>query len=122
MGLTLTERSVVANVARYHRKGFPDVAHLPFRDLSRDDKTRVRSLAAILRIADALDREHLRKVADVTATVEGDKLRLHVSGAPDHELEDWTVARKAELFTAVFGLGVEVVDARSGGRDEEDAP
>lgn len=112
MGLTATERSVVANVARYHRKGFPDAAHPAFRDLSRDDKVRVRSLSAVLRLADALDREHLRKVADVTATVEGGKLRLHVSGAPDHELEDWTVARKAELFTAVFGLSVEVVDTR----------
>jgi exopolyphosphatase / guanosine-5'-triphosphate,3'-diphosphate pyrophosphatase len=112
IGISPNERSVVANVARYHRKGFPDAAHPAFRDLSREDKNRVRSLSALLRVADALDREHLGKVADVTASVEDRMLRLHVSGSPDHELEDWTVARKAELFTAVFGLGVEVVDGR----------
>ena len=115
MGLTPGERRLVANVARYHRKSFPDAAHRSFRDLGEGDRVKVRSLSAILRLADALDREHLGKVADVTAAVEGGKLRLHVSGAPDHELEDWTVARKGELFTAVFGLKVEVVDDRAPG-------
>jgi len=111
MGITPTERNVVANVARYHRKSFPDPAHSNFRDLNRDDRATVRSLAAILRLADALDREHLSKVVAVSAQVTGGCLRLGVEGDADRELEEWTVARKAGLFRAVFDLDVEVVDA-----------
>src|SRR5581483_6740540 len=76
MGLTPDERAVVANVARYHRKSPPDPAHPNFRDLDKDARGKVRSLAAILRIADALDREHLGKVKSVHARVDSHKGKL----------------------------------------------
>ncbi|HEU4406571.1 MAG TPA: Ppx/GppA phosphatase family protein [Polyangiaceae bacterium] len=111
MGITPAERSIVANVARYHRKSFPDPSHPNFRDLSREQRSTVRTLASILRLADALDREHLGKVSSARAAVAGGRLRLTVEGEPDRELEEWTVARKAGLFRTVFDLDVEVVDA-----------
>lgn len=111
MGITPAERSVVANVARYHRKSFPDPSHPNFRDLGREHRSTVRTLASILRLADALDREHLGKVSSARASVSGGRLRLTVDGSPDRELEEWTVARKAGLFRTVFDLDVEVVDA-----------
>jgi exopolyphosphatase/guanosine-5'-triphosphate,3'-diphosphate pyrophosphatase len=110
MGITPSERSVVANVARYHRKSFPDPSHPNFRDLGREQRAVVRTLAAILRLADALDREHLSKVTSARAVVAGGRLRLAVEGASDRELEEWTVARKAGLFRTVFDLDVEVSD------------
>ena len=55
-------------------------------------------MAAILRVADALDREHRGKVTEVAGRVEGDTLVLEVSGAPDRELEEWTVRAKAGLL------------------------
>jgi exopolyphosphatase/guanosine-5'-triphosphate,3'-diphosphate pyrophosphatase len=111
MGISPAERSIVANVARYHRKSFPDPSHPNFRDLSREQRSTVRTLASVLRLADALDREHLGKVNSARAAVSGGRLRLTVEGAPDRELEEWTVARKAGLFRTVFDLDVEVVDA-----------
>ncbi|HEY2516566.1 MAG TPA: Ppx/GppA phosphatase family protein [Polyangiaceae bacterium] len=106
MGLTPEERAIVANVARYHRKSTPDPSHPNFRDLDKDARGRVRGLAAILRIADALDREHLGKVDGVQATVDTGKRRivLHVLGREDRELEEWTVQAKADLLRDVFGL------------------
>ena len=44
----------------------PIPSHPNFRELDKDARAKVRSLAAILRIADALDREHLGKVKSVT--------------------------------------------------------
>jgi exopolyphosphatase/guanosine-5'-triphosphate,3'-diphosphate pyrophosphatase len=108
VGLSPRERNVVANVARYHRKASPDVAHPSFRDLERDDRSRVRVLAAILRIADALDREHAGKVTSVRAVVEKGRLRLHLTGQRERKLEEWTVARKSELFREVFDLDLEI--------------
>ncbi len=108
VGLTPTERSLVANVARYHRKAHPDTAHPGFRDLDRDDRSRVRVLSAIVRIADALDREHASKVSAVRAVIEKGRMKLHLTGARERRLEEWTVGRKSQLFEEVFDLAVDI--------------
>ena len=115
MGLTPDERAIVANVARYHRKSPPDAAHPNFRDLDKDARAKVRSLAAILRIADALDREHLGKVKSVQAEVETSRRRLtlHITGEEDRELEEWTVRAKSELLRDVFDLDVNIAESRT---------
>jgi exopolyphosphatase/guanosine-5'-triphosphate,3'-diphosphate pyrophosphatase len=108
MGLTPEERAIVANVARYHRKSTPDPSHPNFRDLDKDARGRVRGLAALLRVADALDREHLGKIDGVQAVLDSTKRRvvLHVLGREDRELEEWTVLAKADLLREVYGLEV----------------
>ncbi|WP_394838326.1 Ppx/GppA family phosphatase [Pendulispora rubella] len=108
MGLTPDERAIIANVARYHRKSGPDPSHPNFRDLDKESRGKVRALAAMLRIADALDREHLGKVRNVWATIESGKGRvlLKIDGDHERELEEWTVRAKAGLFRDVFGLEI----------------
>jgi exopolyphosphatase / guanosine-5'-triphosphate,3'-diphosphate pyrophosphatase len=112
IGLTPDERAIVANVARYHRKSPPDPSHPNFRDLDKMARGKVRGLAAILRIADALDREHLGKVKNVSAQVDSDKgkLLLAIEGDEDRELEEWTVRAKSELLRDVFDLDVAFSD------------
>ncbi len=118
MGLTPDERAIVANVARYHRKSPPDASHPNFRELDKDARVKVRMLAAILRIADALDREHLGKVKGVRSDVERNKRRLvlRIDGEEDRELEEWTVRAKSELLRDVFDLEVMIDGSRDGGR------
>ncbi len=108
MGLSPDERAVVANVARYHRKGLPDPAHPNFRELDKDARAKVRSLAAILRVADALDREHLGRVQSVRGEVDEARRRLvlHLNGEGDRALEEWTVKQKGDLLREEFGLEV----------------
>lgn len=115
MGLTPDERAIVANIARYHRKSPPDPSHPNFRDLDKDARSKVRSLAAILRIADALDREHLGKVKSVRAEIDGKGRRVHLfmTGEEDRELEEWTVRAKSELFRDVFDLDVVLANTAS---------
>jgi exopolyphosphatase/guanosine-5'-triphosphate,3'-diphosphate pyrophosphatase len=124
MGLTPGERAIVANVARYHRKGAPDPSHPNFRDLDKDARTKVRSLAAILRIADALDREHLGKVKSVRAEIDGKgrKLNLLVTGDEDRELEEWTVRAKSELLRDVFDLDVTIAGSTASVRPSSREP
>ena len=108
MGLSPAERAIVANVARYHRKSPPDPSHPNFRDLDKEARTKVRGLAAILRIADALDREHLGKVQSVRADIDVKARKMHLiaTGDEHRELEEWTVRAKSELFREVFDLEV----------------
>jgi exopolyphosphatase / guanosine-5'-triphosphate,3'-diphosphate pyrophosphatase len=108
VGLTPNERAIVANVARYHRKAHPDTSHPSFRDLDRDSRSRVRVLSAIVRIADALDREHAAKVTGVRAVIEKGRMKLHLTGARERRLEEWTVGRKSQLFEEVFDLAVDI--------------
>lgn len=108
--LTPRETDIVANVARYHRKGVPAAHHQDFNRLSSDDRGRVVKLASLLRIADALDREHLQAVTGVTATAGKGRLALELEGSGDLLLERWALRQKAGLFTEAFGLEVEVAD------------
>ena len=115
--LTQRETEIVANLARYHRKGLPAEHHEAFTVLPTDDRDRVVKLASILRIADALDREHLQAVRGVTAKVtRGGRLKLDLDADGDLLLERWALRRKADLFAATFGLEVVVAgDERARG-------
>jgi exopolyphosphatase/guanosine-5'-triphosphate,3'-diphosphate pyrophosphatase len=113
MGVTPDERAVVANIARYHRKGPPDPSQPNFRDLSKEARGKVRGLAAILRIADALDREHQQKIESVRAAIDrsAGRVTLFLRGSDDRELEEWTVGAKASLWRDEYDLDVVIAKA-----------
>lgn len=106
MGLTPAEREVVANIARYHRKSPPSIEHENFRALSRESRAKVKMMAAILRLGDALDREHRGVVSSVRARVEGSTLWLDVQGKEARALEEWTVRAKSGMLRELIGLDV----------------
>ena len=63
------EREIIGCVARYHRRGLPTLKHEAFAALSAPDQRVVRRLAAILRVADGLDRTRQGIVKDVTCAI-----------------------------------------------------
>lgn len=100
------EMQLVANVARYHRKGEPAPHHPAYAALAEPDQTRVLRLAAILRLADSLDREHVQRVRQVSVRLGDDDLTLWLEGTGGLLLEGWSLKKKAQLFTRVFGRKV----------------
>ena len=52
-------------MARYHRGNLPQRSHIPYVELDQDERLLVNKLAALLRVANALDAEHLQKVQDI---------------------------------------------------------
>ncbi len=104
LGLSDAELAVVANVARYHRKAPPDLSHECYRGLAERDRQRVRALAAILRIADALDHDHRQRVVGVTAKQRGSEVRLLLRTRGDVTLDEISVGLKGDLFEDEFGL------------------
>ncbi|MBN1556321.1 MAG: Ppx/GppA family phosphatase [Phycisphaerae bacterium] len=105
-GLRADEREIVANVARYHRRSMPKASHLPYMSLPREQRVIVSKLAALLRIADALERGHGQQVSDVRIEHGEDEVVLHVKGVTDLALERHALENKADLFEDVFGLRV----------------
>ena len=112
-GLNPVEIRMAANVARYHRKGEPAPHHLEYVSLSERERSRVSKLAAIVRIADALDREHLQAVRAVAARVQENVVTLEMQTSGDGLLEKWAVQRKAALFEKLFGCKVRIQDGRT---------
>lgn len=111
---TPREIGLIANVARYHRKGVPAPHHEAFTALPRDDQDRVVRLASLLRVADALDREHVQGVRSVRAAVGKQRVTLEMEGEGDLLLERWALRRKGGLFADTFGLEVETAGDREG--------
>jgi exopolyphosphatase/guanosine-5'-triphosphate,3'-diphosphate pyrophosphatase len=106
-GFSPEEMLLAANVARYHRKAHPGPQHDMFAKLDERKQERVRRMSALLRIADALDREHLQGVERVRAKVKDGTLRLRLEGTGDLLLERWALERKADLFETLFDLKVD---------------
>jgi len=102
-GLSRDDMAIASNVARYHRRALPQRSHLPYMALDRDTRVTVNKLAAILRVANALDADHLQKVRDVHAIMENDNLVLEVEGAGDLTMERLASQSRADLFVEVFG-------------------
>jgi hypothetical protein len=71
--------------------------------LSRDAQKKVSKLAAILRVADSLDRNHVNLVRAVRCTVNPKTIELRLETDDDPELELWAARRKGDLFEDLFG-------------------
>ncbi len=97
-GFTANERLTIAALCRFHRKSMPEPRHSHFQALDADSKRVVVCLAPLLRMADALDRGHARKVRDVSSSLKDGNLHLLVEAASDADLEIWAANQAAEAF------------------------
>jgi len=111
-GFSEAEVALAAAVARYHRKSEPSPHHSEFTSLKTGDQRRLQVLASILRLADALDREHSATVRSVRAETKGGDVVLRLDGKGDLLLETWALKRKAPMFERVFETKLRV---RNGG-------
>jgi exopolyphosphatase/guanosine-5'-triphosphate,3'-diphosphate pyrophosphatase len=105
-GFTAAQMLEIAHVARYHRKSEPSAGHESFAALAPEAQRRVSALAALLRMADALDREHLQLVHAVRAEAGEKELRLRLHGSGDFLLAAWGLQKKAGLFRRLYGREV----------------
>ncbi len=103
-GFSPEQIGLVSLVARYHRKAEPKEEHEGYAELNGDDRERVVKLAALLRVADALDREHVQRVREVKASIANGELRLRIIAAGDQLLERWAIDKKGKLLERTFGV------------------
>ncbi|HXI27883.1 MAG TPA: Ppx/GppA phosphatase family protein, partial [Vicinamibacterales bacterium] len=97
-GFEPDEIQTIALVARYHRQAPPKRKHDAFGSLPRPLRRTVRALAAMLRLAESLDRSHAQAVAGLELHDRGDDDLLQLRTAGDAELELWAAARSLEPF------------------------
>ncbi|HVI75261.1 MAG TPA: Ppx/GppA phosphatase family protein [Anaeromyxobacteraceae bacterium] len=112
-GFSDRERELVATVARYHRRSLPDRKRADLGHLSTSELTTVRKLAALLRVANALDASHQQPVRALRAEIRGRAVALQLRLRGPADLEVWDAARESQLFREVFRKRVEVSARRS---------
>ena len=105
-GLDGRDRAIVANVVRYHRRALPSPSHGSYVNLARGDRIVVNKLAALLRVADALDRSHQARVSELQVEKTADEVTIRCRLSGSLALKRLALERKADLFQEVFGLRV----------------
>jgi exopolyphosphatase/guanosine-5'-triphosphate,3'-diphosphate pyrophosphatase len=106
-GFSPVELEIIGNVARYHRRSMPKKSHEAYMSLTLAERAIVDKLAAILRVADGLDRGHYKNVQAVRVSRRGRRMIFAITTQADPELELWAAAHKADMFENVYGMPVE---------------
>lgn len=102
------EIEIVAHVARYHRGALPKRSHESFAALRPWQQETVRRLAALLRVANALDRTHAARVVELhAALVKRKPVVVEVLSPFDVALELTAARHGADLFERHFRRRIE---------------
>jgi exopolyphosphatase / guanosine-5'-triphosphate,3'-diphosphate pyrophosphatase len=97
-GFDPEETEVIALLARYHRQATPKKSHEGYGALKGVLRRTVRTLAAMLRLAEGLDRSHAQVVTALDVVPRGEAYLIRLKAAGDAELELWAAHRHgAEL-------------------------
>ncbi|MDR0932101.1 MAG: HD domain-containing protein [Victivallales bacterium] len=107
-GLTEAEQKVVAAVARYHRKSPPKESHAEYMQLSAEEKVTVLKLAAVLRVADALDCTRQGRFDGMKLVQRAHTLSIMVPDSGSYRQERLYLELKGGMFNEVFGLDLKI--------------
>jgi exopolyphosphatase/guanosine-5'-triphosphate,3'-diphosphate pyrophosphatase len=113
-GFTGAEIGLMATAVRYHRGSLPKKSrnsrarreHEDYFALEGAQRATALKLAAILQIADGLDRSHRQAISDVKCAVSGVKVKFKVFGTDECDLEMWSAEKKSAMFAEIFGVVV----------------
>ena len=105
-GFSADEVERVAAVARYHGKARPRKRDAAFRALPRRERRVIRWLAAMLRVAEGLDRSHYQLIQGLRVARRGDRLSILVTSAGATRLELWAARQRTGLLEQVTGARV----------------
>jgi exopolyphosphatase/guanosine-5'-triphosphate,3'-diphosphate pyrophosphatase len=114
LGFEPEEIAIIAHAARGHRKQAPKTDDAELGHLSSRARQEIRALAALLRLADALDRTRFGVVRHLEAVLAPDGLELRIdAGGGDAELERWSAARRQDLLERLLRrpVVIRLVDA-----------
>jgi exopolyphosphatase/guanosine-5'-triphosphate,3'-diphosphate pyrophosphatase len=113
-GFEPAEIEIMALAARYHRNTAPKRSHEGYDNLNGHDRRVVRTLSALLRLAEGLERSHAQVVSKLELRDRRKDYLLQARVNGDAELELWAAHRQIAPFEAVLGKPVTItVDGTS---------
>ncbi|MEM7737416.1 MAG: Ppx/GppA phosphatase family protein [Deinococcota bacterium] len=107
-GYSHREQVVIGLLVRYHRKGTPNDEGYGGL-LEADDMLRIHKLAALLRLAEYLERSKAQRVKDVRCHVSDDYVQLEVLAEDDIGIELHEARNRAGLFASAYDVRVDII-------------
>ena len=105
-GFDPQEIEAIALIARYHRQGTPKKSHEGYGDLPGSVRRAVKALAAMVRLAEGLDRSHAQALAGIDLYPRGDDYLARLRATGDAELELWAAHRHVAPLERMLGKPV----------------
>ncbi len=100
-GFSPVEVAIIAQAARYHRKGMPDPG--PLRALFGDrDAERLDRCAVLLRLAEDLERSRDQLVRGTSLALHDEEVELRLIADGEPVVPRWAARRETELFARAF--------------------
>jgi exopolyphosphatase/guanosine-5'-triphosphate,3'-diphosphate pyrophosphatase len=107
-GFSAREVAIVAQAARYHRKGMPEAG--PLAPLfGEGDGARLDRCAVLLRLAEDLERPRDQLVRDTILSARNGEVQLRLVAQGAAAVPRWAAARESELFARAFHRELSVV-------------
>ena len=103
-GLSRKDVLLVSLVARYHRRSSPQPDHEGYSTLDRRERVAVSKLAAILRLAIALDDSRSQRISEIRCKVTGKRMIISAIGVEDVSLEQLAFRESSGLFEETYGI------------------
>jgi exopolyphosphatase/guanosine-5'-triphosphate,3'-diphosphate pyrophosphatase len=117
-GFDPQETEVIALIARYHRQATPKKSHEGYGDLPGSLRKTVRTLGAMVRLAEGLDRSHAQALAGLDLYPRGDDYLARLRANGDAELELWAAHRHVAPLEEILGKPVRFEVAGSDYREQ----
>ncbi len=111
-GLSRRDVEMVGLLARYHRHACPTMKDRSYAELDLQDRMRMQKMAALLRVADAMERAHSHRISTFSVRFNNRCLEILVPGVHDLTLENMAMRDKANLFTDIFGYDIQLIPAQ----------
>jgi exopolyphosphatase/guanosine-5'-triphosphate,3'-diphosphate pyrophosphatase len=118
-GFDPVEIEIIALIARYHRQAKPKKSHDGYGDLTGPMRRTVRTLAAMVRLAEGLDRSHSQALAGIDLYPRGDDYLARLRAAGDAELELWAAHRHVSPLEGVLDKPIRFEVASSDYKDPQ---
>ena len=100
-GFSPVETAIIAQAARYHRKGMPVPG--PMAALfGEGDAERLDRCATLLRLAEDLERSRDQLVRATSIALAGDEVQLRLIADGESAVPRWAAGRERELFARAF--------------------
>ena len=110
--INMQEVGIVSQTARFHRKSLPKPGHARFAELPAHARHIVQTNAALLRLADSLDRSHRRNIREARLEEEKNGWVLTVLTEKIPHIERYGVEKKKDLFEVYFKTRMRMVCLR----------
>ncbi len=113
LGYSLSEKNIIAAIARYHRKTLPKKRHESWQILvSRKDKEIALDMALILRLASSLDKTPVPAISSVNLSLVGNQIIFQLNPIEINNeplLAKWSLKSCYETLKEIKGFELKVI-------------